>query len=193
MTNDTVNGFARDRFAVGQFTPDPRPSAPARMITASAGGSFRGRSPHEQSEFLASADNWFRPVQVRTGPDGAFEIEKAPEGSWWLTAELYVMWSWELEPDVRVEIVKAMGHASDLKNAPLALERIVHEEPGDENREVRSAATQVVLERYSRLGKGFSRRLFDTGPNRGQPPKAGAKRLSPARLARHVAIAPGTQ
>ena len=26
--------------------------------------------------------------------------------------------------------------------------------------------TQVVLERYSRLGKGFSRRLFDTGPNR---------------------------
>jgi hypothetical protein len=29
----------------------------------------------KNSEFLASTDNWFRPVQVRTGPDGAL-------GSW---------------------------------------------------------------------------------------------------------------
>jgi putative membrane-bound dehydrogenase-like protein len=33
------------------------------------------RAPDEQtSEFLASADNWFRPVQVRTGPDGALYV-----------------------------------------------------------------------------------------------------------------------
>src|SRR5207249_4064631 len=33
------------------------------------------RAPGEQkTEFLASRDNWFRPVQVRTGPDGALYV-----------------------------------------------------------------------------------------------------------------------
>lgn len=33
------------------------------------------RSPQEeQSEFLASTDNWFRPTQIKTGPDGALYV-----------------------------------------------------------------------------------------------------------------------
>jgi putative membrane-bound dehydrogenase-like protein len=36
---------------------------------------FSRRAPQESSsEFLASSDHWFRPVQVRTGPDGALWV-----------------------------------------------------------------------------------------------------------------------
>ena len=37
---------------------------------------FTGRraAGEERGEFLASTDNWFRPVQVRTGPDGALYV-----------------------------------------------------------------------------------------------------------------------
>src|SRR5262249_4406636 len=40
------------------------------------GYSFVGRRAEEEktSEFLSSTDPWFRPVQVRTGPDGALWI-----------------------------------------------------------------------------------------------------------------------
>jgi hypothetical protein len=34
----------------------------------------RARRAKGHSEFLASTDNWFRPVQVRTGPDGALWV-----------------------------------------------------------------------------------------------------------------------
>ena len=45
-----------------------------RMV--SEGGSFRStRLPADESaEFLASTDNWFRPVMVRIGPDGALWV-----------------------------------------------------------------------------------------------------------------------
>ena len=36
-----TNSFAPGQFAAGQFAPDPRPAAPARMITASAGLELR--------------------------------------------------------------------------------------------------------------------------------------------------------
>ncbi len=47
-----------------------------RMELTRAGVSFRGeRAESEQrSEFLSSTDNWFRPVQVRTGPEGALYV-----------------------------------------------------------------------------------------------------------------------
>jgi putative membrane-bound dehydrogenase-like protein len=47
-----------------------------REVLSPDGVTFAGhRSPDEQSsEFLASTDNWFRPVQVRTGPDGALWV-----------------------------------------------------------------------------------------------------------------------
>ncbi len=40
------------------------------------GPPFRSRRPTEEQdkEFLSSTDNWFRPVQARTGPDGALYI-----------------------------------------------------------------------------------------------------------------------
>ena len=47
-----------------------------RQVLATDGILFTGhRAPAEQnSEFLASTDNWARPVQVRTGPDGALYL-----------------------------------------------------------------------------------------------------------------------
>ncbi len=47
-----------------------------REIMAREGVVFASRrAPEEQqSEFLASSDNWFRPTSLRTGPDGALWI-----------------------------------------------------------------------------------------------------------------------
>lgn len=47
-----------------------------REVVTGDGVSFAAaRAPDEQeTEFLASTDNWFRPAQVRTGPDGALYV-----------------------------------------------------------------------------------------------------------------------
>jgi putative membrane-bound dehydrogenase-like protein len=47
-----------------------------RIVLSPNGATFTGgRAADEQrSEFLASKDNWFRPVEVRTGPDGALWV-----------------------------------------------------------------------------------------------------------------------
>jgi putative membrane-bound dehydrogenase-like protein len=47
-----------------------------RLVLKPQGVTFNAeQAPDErQSEFLASRDNWFRPVQVRTGPDGALYV-----------------------------------------------------------------------------------------------------------------------
>lgn len=47
-----------------------------RQVLSSDGILFTGKRAEDEqaSEFFASADNWSRPVQVRTGPDGALYI-----------------------------------------------------------------------------------------------------------------------
>jgi putative heme-binding domain-containing protein len=58
------------------FICEPVHNLVTRRMLEPDGVSFTARrAPDEQrSEFLASTDNWFRPVQVRTGPDGALWI-----------------------------------------------------------------------------------------------------------------------
>jgi putative membrane-bound dehydrogenase-like protein len=58
------------------FTCEPVHNLVHREVLARAGVTFRSsRATNELNrEFLASADNWFRPVQARTGPDGALWI-----------------------------------------------------------------------------------------------------------------------
>jgi putative membrane-bound dehydrogenase-like protein len=58
------------------FICEPVHNLVHRQIVSPDGVSFRGeRAADEQnSEFLASKDNWFRPTMVRTGPDGALWI-----------------------------------------------------------------------------------------------------------------------
>jgi putative membrane-bound dehydrogenase-like protein len=58
------------------LTCEPVHQAVHRLVLRADGAIFRGfRAPEEgQREFLASTDQWFRPVQVRTGPDGALWV-----------------------------------------------------------------------------------------------------------------------
>lgn len=58
------------------FVCEPVNQLVHRMVLKPKGCTFTGsRHPSElQSEFLTSTDRWFRPVQARTGPDGALWI-----------------------------------------------------------------------------------------------------------------------
>jgi putative membrane-bound dehydrogenase-like protein len=58
------------------FTCEPVNLVVHRLRLTPKGSTFSGRraSDEKTSEFLASHDTWFRPVQVRTGPDGALWV-----------------------------------------------------------------------------------------------------------------------
>jgi putative membrane-bound dehydrogenase-like protein len=71
----------RDRLigAPGQilsFVCEPVHNLVHREVVTRDGTSFTSQRPpgEEESEFLSSTDNWFRPTMVRTGPDGAIWI-----------------------------------------------------------------------------------------------------------------------
>src|SRR5262249_29459053 len=74
-------GIYRDDLLGKEFTGNAFVCEPVnlivhRMVLSPRGSTFvgkRGRG-EEESEFLASTDNWFRPVQVRTGPDGGLWV-----------------------------------------------------------------------------------------------------------------------
>ena len=65
-----------DEFYGNAFVCDPVSQVVHRLLLSPRGTSFSGvrAADEQQSEFLASTDNWFRPVQVRTGPDGALWV-----------------------------------------------------------------------------------------------------------------------
>jgi putative membrane-bound dehydrogenase-like protein len=65
-----------EEFRGNAFTCEPVNLLVHRMQLVPKGSSFAGRRPADerQTEFLASTDPWFRPVQVRTGPDGALWV-----------------------------------------------------------------------------------------------------------------------
>src|SRR5262249_1936624 len=58
------------------FTCEPVNLLVHRLHLSPRGSTFSGRRAADEmeSEFLASIDNWFRPVQVRTGPDGCLWV-----------------------------------------------------------------------------------------------------------------------
>jgi putative membrane-bound dehydrogenase-like protein len=58
------------------FVCEPVHNLVHHELVSPSGSTFTASRPHEEqdSEFLASKDRWFRPVQVRTGPDGALWI-----------------------------------------------------------------------------------------------------------------------
>ena len=67
----TDNGPA----ALDAFFCEPVHNVVRRLVLAPKGATFTARrSPADEREFLASTDNWFRPVQTRTGPDGALYV-----------------------------------------------------------------------------------------------------------------------
>lgn len=66
-------------------------------------------------------------------------------------SELYVLWTWELDVGVRVEIVKALGRLADLPRTNVVLKKIFLEETPDEGgRAVRREAKTILVERAER-------------------------------------------
>jgi putative membrane-bound dehydrogenase-like protein len=63
-------------YAGNSFTCEPVNLVVHRRVLTPRGVTFAGRrAPGEaKAEFLASTDGWFRPVEVRTGPDGALWV-----------------------------------------------------------------------------------------------------------------------
>ena len=63
-------------FAGNVFTCEPVNQLVHRMVLEPKGTTFVGERAADESEteFLTLTDNWFRPVQARTGPDGALWI-----------------------------------------------------------------------------------------------------------------------
>ena len=58
------------------FTCEPVNLVVHRLLLEPDGVTFKGKLAADETEleFLASTDNWFRPVQARTGPDGALYV-----------------------------------------------------------------------------------------------------------------------
>jgi len=56
------------------FTCDPTGNLVHREIMQPNGASFTSKPAYEGKEFLASPDEWFRPVNMELGPDGALYI-----------------------------------------------------------------------------------------------------------------------
>ena len=63
-------------FSSSYFVCEPTYNLVHRSVLCPQGTTYSSRraSDEQQSEFLASTDHWFRPVQVRTGPDGALWV-----------------------------------------------------------------------------------------------------------------------
>ena len=81
ITGGCGAGIYRDTILGAEYYGDAFVCAPVhnlvrRLDLHAEGPVFRGlRADDEQrSEFLASSDNWFRPVQATTGPDGALWV-----------------------------------------------------------------------------------------------------------------------
>jgi putative membrane-bound dehydrogenase-like protein len=65
-----------DEFSGNVFIGETAHNLVRRYQFDATGATFAVRRPagEEEKEFFASADNWTRPVQIRTGPDGALYI-----------------------------------------------------------------------------------------------------------------------
>jgi len=63
-------------FATSVFANEPVHNVVHREVLVRDGAGFTSHraAGEEQSEFLASTDNWFRPITTKTGPDGALYV-----------------------------------------------------------------------------------------------------------------------
>lgn len=63
-----------ERFYGNGFTCDPTGNLVHRELVGASGATFSSRPDREGVEFLASPDEWFRPVNLSHGPDGALYV-----------------------------------------------------------------------------------------------------------------------
>jgi len=65
-----------EEFRGNVFVCEPTGNLVQRAVLEPDGVTFKSRNPHEKDrrEFLASRDDWFRPVDLQNGPDGALYV-----------------------------------------------------------------------------------------------------------------------
>jgi len=121
-------------FADSVFICEPVHNVVHREVLVRDGSTWSSRRAQgeEKSEFLASADNWFRPTTVRTGPDGALYVAdmyrlvlEHPE---WISPEMQARLDlragqdkgriYRIAPESRSP--RAIPNLAALKGAPLA-------------------------------------------------------------------------
>src|SRR5262249_51343208 len=61
-------------FYGNKFVCDPANNIVHRELLKENGAAFKAVRAYPDREFLASTDNWFRPVWLSTGPDGAIYV-----------------------------------------------------------------------------------------------------------------------
>ena len=80
-------------FEGGTFVAEPVHSLVHRDLWTPAGATFQAKRDRPNVEFLASTDNWFRPVNFYAGPDGALYVidyyRKVIEHPEWTSREVY--------------------------------------------------------------------------------------------------------
>jgi putative membrane-bound dehydrogenase-like protein len=69
----TADLFGKDYYG-NNFVCDPANNLIHRELLKENGAVFKAVRAYEDREFLASTDNWFRPVHLSTGPDGAIYV-----------------------------------------------------------------------------------------------------------------------
>jgi putative membrane-bound dehydrogenase-like protein len=86
------------------FTCEPTGNLVRQEVLKPAGATFTWAPPREGVEFLASADNWFRPVCVGDGPDGALYVvdmyRAEVEHPEWVPADLKHRYDWKARKDL---------------------------------------------------------------------------------------------
>lgn len=102
-------------FMGNAFICDPTGNLVHRDILTAQGATFSARAGREGIEFLASSDNWFRPVNLTTGPDGALYVvdmyRAAIEHPKWLPDEVVERIPWRDGDDRgRIYRVVAVDH-----------------------------------------------------------------------------------
>ena len=102
-------------FVGNAFICDPTGNLVHRDILTAQGATFSARAGREGIEFLASSDNWFRPVNLTTGPDGALYVvdmyRAAIEHPKWLPDEVVERIPWRDGDDRgRIYRVVAVDH-----------------------------------------------------------------------------------
>ena len=70
------DNYLGEQYYGNAFTSEPVHNLVSRLVLTRDGYGFKGEraADEQESEFLASSDNWFRPTMIRTGPDGAIWV-----------------------------------------------------------------------------------------------------------------------
>ena len=61
-------------FKGNAFLCEPSANMVRRNVLTEQGGTISGANAYDKAEFLASTDEWFRPINLNNGPDGALYI-----------------------------------------------------------------------------------------------------------------------